>query len=384
METKLEIISTAAVNFLSQKDIYDVYEQIVSDAMRLMGGISGSIILIEEKGMRRVYASNKSHFKNKVRRRANTYASYSQQKILVVPISKLASAHPELLEEKVNSAIFIPLSYQNKAEGVLVIYTQNEVELSSKDIHLLTLFGAMASLAISKTELFMDTKSALETRDHFISLASHELRTPLTSINGYIQLLHQRMKDQDTVESKWIKELSHESKRLTGLISELMEINHIKQKTLQFDLRENKLNDFYTDLAERVKKLTDREINFENRSSSKHQKFIGDSEKLINVFIGLIANAEKFSPTDKPISVVLDSTISRFCISVIDQGSGMEDSDISKVFQGFHKVDMQEGEGFGVGLLLAKHIVKFHHGTIEMISKVKKGTKVMVKLPLIH
>ncbi len=383
MEEKLQKISNSALKFLIPQETQEVYSLIVKEAADIIGGDFGSVILSNGKSMLRVYASNHEHFTSRVRKRANTYQAYSQQKILVVPIEKLAGAHPELVQEKVKSSVFIPLTYESKSIGVLIINSKKEISLSQSDMHILSLFGAMASLAIRKTQLYTETKIALETRDHFISLASHELRTPLTSINGYIQLLHSKMKGKDTSESKWVEELYTESKRLTELIMELMEINRIKQGTLQFDLVENNIGEFFEDMMNAIMTHTEREIIFKSDIKKANQTFIADPEKLINVFVGLVNNAEKFSPKNSPITVKFSSNSSKLTISVIDIGSGMSRDDLSRVFEGFSRPDNQEGQGFGVGLLLAKHIIKFHHGSIEIHSKPKKGTRVEVKLPLL-
>lgn len=383
MDKQLAIINDAALHFLMPEDLQEIYKIIVSKAVELINGSFGSIVLYENKEMVRVYTSNQSHFSNRVRKASNTYKAYFQKKIIVVPISESAVSHPDLVEENIKSSIFIPLSNKSKVIGVLVVHSKNEIVLTKGDESLLSLFGTMASLAIRKTQLYSETRTALETRDHFISLASHELRTPLTSINGYIQLLQSKMKDKDTVESKWVNELYYESKRLTNLIFELMEINRIKQGTLQFNLRENNLNEFFEELEKNVKHGSDRQIIFNNQSVKDERMFIGDPDKLLNVFVGLITNAEKFSSPKDPIVVTLQATQTKFLISVTDKGSGISRDQLAKVFDGFNKSDDQEGQGFGVGLLLAKNIINFHHGTIEINSKVKKGTKVDVKLPLL-
>ncbi len=383
MDKKLAIINDAALHLLMPSELPKVYAIIVEKAVELVGGSFGSIILENDKEMVRVYTSNHDHFSNRVRKGENAYKAYNQNKIIVVPIKDLSSSHPELVEKNIKSTVFIPLSNRNKAIGVLVVNSKNIIKIRPENNELFSLFGAMASLAIRKTQLYSETKTALETRDHFISLASHELRTPLTSINGYIQLLHSKMKDKDTVESKWVNELLYESKRLTNLIFELMEINRVKQGTLQFNLRENNLNEFFEELENYVKNLNDREIIFDNQSTKAERIFIGDPDKLLNVFVGLITNAERFSSPKDPIFVKLQTSQAKFTISVVDKGSGMSREQLAKVFDGFNKFDNQEGQGFGVGLLLAKHIINFHHGTIEISSKIKKGTRVDVKLPLL-
>jgi signal transduction histidine kinase len=383
IEKKLAIINDAALHLLMPEDIQEIFRIIVTKAVELVDGSFGSIILHDNKEMVRVYTSDPNHFSNRVRKESSSYKAYSQRKIIVVPISEFASVHPELVERNIKSTIYIPLSNRNKTIGVLVIHSKNKIKLETSDESLLSLFGTMASLAIRKTQLYTETKTALETRDHFISHASHELRTPLTSINGYIQLLQSKMKDKNTVESKWVNELYDESKRLTNLIIELMEINRIKQGTLQFNLRENNLNEFFEELESQVKSISNREVIFENHYEKEYPVFIGDPDKLMKVFVGLVSNALKFSPANGPIIVTLNSSQSKFSLSVIDKGNGMSREQLAKVFEGFNKFDNQEGQGFRVGLLLAKHIIKFHHGTIEINSKINKGTKVEVKLPLL-
>lgn len=383
MKNQLEHISNAALKLLTPLTPEETYKIIVAEAMTLTGGAYGSVILNNDGEMNRVYSSKASDFSRRVRRRANAYKAFIQQKILVVPATKLSRSHPEIIEEKIKYTIFIPLSYQKKAIGVLVIHSRNLEEPTADDIHILSLFGAMASLAIRKTQLYTETKNALETRDHFISLASHELRTPLTSINGYIQLLYGKMKGKEGSESKWVEELYNESKRMTNLVTELLEINRIKQGELQFSLQENSVIEFFGQVVKHYENLSEREIIIDTEKHLKNDAFIGDPAKLLQVFVGLLSNAEKFSPVDTPITLSLKVSPTRFIISISDKGTGIAREDLSRIFEGFNKFGKNEEQGLGAGLLLAKHIIQFHHGKIEIKSKVKKGTTVQVTLPLI-
>lgn len=385
MESEISQINNSALRLLMPLTPEETYKTIVDEAIKITGAAYGTIVLDQQDEMVQVYSSENINPQSKVRRRANTYKSYTEREILVIPVEKLIRAHPELIADQIKNSIYLPLSYQDKAIGVLIINTRNEYDLSAKAKNILSLFGAMATLAIRKTQLYAETKSALETRDSFISLASHELRTPLTSINGYIQLLNSKLKDKGTVESKWIKELYGESKRLTNLVTELIEINRIKQGQLQFHLQECSVKNFLTQLLENYSVINpEREILLDTTVQGSNAIFIGDSVKLLQVFTGLLNNADKFSPQGLQITLSVKATSSKIIFSIIDKGSGIAREDLSRIFEGFYKGENNERIGLGVGLLLAKHIIQYHHGSIQVRSKVKSGTTVEVRLPLLH
>jgi K+-sensing histidine kinase KdpD len=282
----------------------------------------------------------------------------------------------------VHSVIFVPLSYKDLSEGVLILRSVKEKHFSQKEKSILELFGSFASLAIKKNELYDETKAALEVRDMFISLASHELRTPLTSINGYIQLLHSRMGKDDTSEAKWIRELYEESKRMTNLVQELLEINRIKQGQLQFVLREAQFSEIMQNAIRECQATSpERNIIFENKLDERSSMVVGDSDKLCQVVRALIENAIKFSPADSDITVSLTQQNQQLILRVSDKGSGIARENMAKIFDGFYKGSDNHQEGMGVGLLLAKHIIQYHKGSINVHSQVKKGTTVEVKLP---
>jgi len=378
----LEKIHAAAMRFLISLSLEETYKIIVDEAISLVDAEYGSIILAENNEWKRVYASSQLANKITSRRKGNTYKAFNSNKVIIADITETGKFHPELKKQGVKSTIYIPLSYQDKPLGVLSINAKKKIEQSASELKALKLYGSMATIVIRKAQLYKETKDALETRDFFISLASHELRTPLTSINGYIQLLYSRMAQKDTVESKWVKELYDESKRMTNLIQELLEINRIKQGTLQFVLREVDLHDLSKKAIEKCQALhPKRKITLTSKVTAKAM-VIGDGEKLLQVIISILQNAIKFSPESSAVVVKLAKKQGDYFLQIIDKGSGIERKDIMKVFEGFYKGDKEATEGMGVGLMLAKHIIKYHHGTIEILSESKKGTVVQICLPV--
>lgn len=381
VENVLEQINKSAARFLVPLTMEETFKIIVGEAKKIIGGDYGAIFLEEKGELKRVYADADFLRKFKQRKRGFTYDTFTTIQPKVVDVSAEKNFHTEIKENGIKSIIHIPLAYKDKAIGVLTIHSLSPKTLSKHDLYTFSLYGSLASMAIRKTQLYSEQKSALETRDLFISLASHELRTPLTSINGYIQLLHSRLAKGDTVEAKWIKELSDESKRLTNLVKELLEVNKIKQGQLQYDLTECDINETIAMTVSRYQFVNrDREITISQEGKEKLM-IIGDCEKLMQMLTALLSNADKFSPKNKPIDILIAATASQVKIKVQDYGEGVARDDLKKIFDGFYKGKNNDSEGLGVGLLLAKHIIQFHHGTIEMKSKKSKGSVVEIKLP---
>lgn len=382
MENILERINTSAIKFLVPLTTDETFKIIVSESHKVIGGEYGSIFLEEGSELRRVYADVDFLYAYSQKKRGAVYSTFNTRKPRLISVENGGNIHPELKKRGITSVILIPLFYKERSIGVLSIHFKGKHDFSEKDLHILTLYGSLASMAIRKTQLYDETKSALETRDLFISLASHELRTPLTSINGYIQLLHSKLAKSKTIEGRWIQELFDESKRLTNLIKELLEINRIKQGQLHYNLRETYIHTVITAAIKRYSFITpERVIRFEDKVAD--DLIIGDEDKLMQVVTALLSNADKFSPPTTPILVTTKGTKFHILIQIKDQGAGIPGENMQKVFDGFYKGTYKQSEGLGVGLLLAKHIIQYHHGAIGMKSKIGKGTTVEVRLPRI-
>lgn len=377
----LENISSSALKLLAPLTLEEVYKITLEEAIKLVNCEDGMIVREVDGELKTVFGSTKAAAAYKVRKRGNSYKALREDKAIIMHNSDISEAFPNK-NRVIHSVIFIPLSYKGKPEGVLILRSKRDKKFTEKELNILKVFGAMASLAMKKNELYDETKQALETRDMFIAIASHELRTPLTSLNGYVQLLHSRLSKTDSVEAKWVQSLYDETTRLTNLIKELLEINRIKQGTLQFVLRESQLTDIIEKAIDRTKFLyKTREIILQNKLKSKESTIIADSEKMLQVLSALLKNAVKFSPEKSPVIVSLSKKSGEYIVHIQDKGKGMGREDIRRIFHGFYKNSENLQSGMGVGLMLAKHIINYHHGSIQVLSEVNKGTTVEIKLP---
>lgn len=384
METNfLEIINTTIIKLLASQSIEQQCVTIIDEAKKLVKARNGGIFLLDKNKFENIYSTAPALMKIKARKKEYLEKLLKTNTIAILKNPEIYTLLPELEKTHVETIIIVPLINQTVAFGFLLLYCSRNEIFTQEQLQILQMYGSIATLAFIKTKLHEETKLALELRDRFISVASHELRTPLTSINGYIQLLYNKLANKDTAESRWVEELYHESSRLTNLVKDLLDINRIKQGQLAFVLNEINMKDVIEEAVSQIQiRNGDYDINFDHRSREDTYTVIGDKEKLREMVLALLGNAIKFSKPRTKIAITLSRSGTSVRIKIKDQGRGIPQEDINNIFNGFYKTDhTKDMEGMGVGLLLARHIVTFHRGKMSITSKINVGTVVEVILP---
>lgn len=384
----LEKIYGSALKFLVPLTSEETYRVVGEEATKLVGGQYSSILLESGGGLERVYATSPLSYKIGVRSEGLRYQAFKEGKAEILhskTVEKLKKVHPELSELHGKSVIFIPLTNQGQSIGLLTVVSSKDKSFGKNSLEILKLFGSLASLAIRKAQLYNETKQALDNRDLFISLAAHELRTPLTTLDGYIQLLLSKMRNNKPIQDRWFMELALESQRLKTLMQEFLEINSIRNGKLQYNWAEVKLKEILKHAISSFRfNNPTRKIILSDELSSNGGKIIADQDKLLEVFTNILENAEKYSPDEKDINVLLKREDSYLLVEITDKGQGIKKKDMPLVFKGFYKGENSLHEGMGLGLYLAKNIIDSHHGEISIKSKLNEGTKVRIKLPQIQ
>lgn len=380
----IEKIYKASLKFLEPLDTDAAFSTIVDEAVRLVDGDYGSVLLEHNYELVRVYASSEIAFKTQIRKNGNTYRCFKTGKPVLDTIKGMQEAHPELKEAGIRSTIFIPLKSKGRSIGVMTVNSKKNRQFSLYEMHILQLFGSMASLAIRKTQLYDETKRALETRDMFISMASHELRTPLTTINGYFQLLQTKTGGKKEISNIWMEELGKELERLTLLVKELLEINRIKSGNLQYNFKESNINEIVNRAVKTVEfGYPNKKIIIYNKTSSE-DTVIGDYDKLLQAISNILENAAKYSGNSSQIRMSITKKTNQLKIVVRDKGIGIPENELPNIFKGYSQGKNHNREGLGLGLFLAKNIVDKHLGTIKIASAENKGTVVVLTLPRVR
>ncbi|MDO8452457.1 MAG: HAMP domain-containing sensor histidine kinase [bacterium] len=387
LETTLEKIHESSLKFLSPLTPESTFETITQEAVNLVGAEFGSILLGVKGELQRVYASNPILYKILPRRRGLIYQVFKSRKPLILKARALAGVkerHPALREISTRAIILIPLSYRGESLGVLTVQAAKAKSFTAAELNTLKLFGSLASLAIRKTQLYAETREALQLRDSFFSIAAHELRTPLTTIYGYAQLLNGKL-PRGSSELRWTKELMFELVRLTHLVNGLISVNKIRSNDLQYIWRHCSVCEILEKAIEAFRILhPDRVVVVKKELKDRKDVIVGDFEKMEQVVLSILDNAAKFSPSNEKIVVTIKVNKQDVVLLIRDKGRGIDKKDLHKVLEGFYKGANNFVEGMGMGLFLVKHLVTRHKGTIDIDSEKGKGTVVTITLPRIE
>lgn len=216
-----------------------------------------------------------------------------------------------------------------------------------------------------------------EMKLRFFTNISHEFRTPLTLILGPIQELVEKNKD-----SKQIKVIYKNAKRLLTLVNQLLEFRRVEMDTLKLKASRNNVTDFLKEICisfEELAKINN--IEFKTNFSVKTNKLWFDVEKMEIVLNNIISNAFKYSGEKAVIEVNLSETEKTICFHVVDNGPGIDINEIDRIFDRFYQSkDNPKYGSSGIGLHLVKQMVELHKGEISVVSEPNVRTEFIVQL----
>ncbi|MEJ2720322.1 MAG: ATP-binding protein, partial [bacterium] len=241
-----------------------------------------------------------------------------------------------------------------------------------------------------KLNVFADKLRNLnKMKSDFVTTISHEFRTPLTSIKAYCDTL---IKNADSVDRELLKEflfvIDEESGRLMSLVEDILDFSQIESGALKFERRSCNLKEIIDEAAAELAK------NFELKNVVLHEKlpeqkvFVqGERDLLKQLLISLLHNAAKFSRNDGNVWLRLEEEVAAVRLVVEDDGIGIPEDQLDKVFERFYQVDSsntREHGGTGLGLALCKSIVDWHDGKIWVQNLGGSGARFVVVIPKRH
>lgn len=215
----------------------------------------------------------------------------------------------------------------------------------------------------------------------FISNFSHEFKTPVTSIMGFAKLMKNKELSKEERDA-YLDIIIEESEKLAGLSQTALLFSKLENRTFPGEVREFNLSEsIRKSVLVLVNKWSDKNIDM---SFDGDEIFItGNEELLEHVWRNILDNAIKFSPDNSSINITVKRTNENAVITVTDNGKGMTEEELSKIFNRFYQGDNSHStQGNGLGLPLAKRITELHNGSISAESTPDKGTIMTVTLPL--
>ncbi len=230
-----------------------------------------------------------------------------------------------------------------------------------------------------------ESKSDEIRKNDFLAMASHELKTPLTSLKAYLQILTKKMSaSTDTFINGALLKATFQVNKMTALIHAILDLSKLESGRLQLKIQSFEINKLIADtIAEINLSNPGYIINFEPEDLIINLE--ADKEKIGQVISNLLSNAMKYSDIGTCITIISQKIKGSVKVSVSDQGIGIKHQDQAKLFQRFYRVEnekMQNISGFGIGLYLAREIIKRHQGKIWMESEEDKGATFYFSLPL--
>lgn len=232
-------------------------------------------------------------------------------------------------------------------------------------------------------------KEVNKLKTEFVSNVSHELRTPLTSILGYTKLLFsERLGSLENNQKESLKIINDEAERLTRLINDVLDISKLEAGKLSFDYKTNDIKKLVHEVKNNFFALAQQShINFSTRiSKNVTTTAIFDYDRIKQVFINLVNNAFKFTPENGSVIISVKQNKGKLICNVSDTGEGIDKEHINNLFNKFYQVDSsmtRKQGGSGLGLAISKDIVEKHNGTINVQSKIGKGSVFSFEFPII-
>ncbi len=213
---------------------------------------------------------------------------------------------------------------------------------------------------------------------------SHELKTPITSIMGYADTLLEGEYDKET-ENKFLNVIATEARRMAKLVTDLLTLS-------RYDSNKKNTQKESFDLGDLVKKCQDKlaiEIKKKNHTvncfvTADVPPVYADKYDIERVVLNILTNSIKYTPDGGEIKIYVGFVYNDAYIKIFDNGIGIPEEDLSRIFERFYRVDKartREMGGTGLGLSIAKEILDKNGGSIDIKSVVGQGTEVVIRVP---
>jgi signal transduction histidine kinase len=218
-------------------------------------------------------------------------------------------------------------------------------------------------------------------RSDFISNVTHELKTPLTSIRMYAESLMMGRVKSDQVQKEYLSVVVNETDRLKRMINNILEFSKMEKGKPEYHFINSNLASMLNATIKEMNYWFEKE-HFEIVTELDETIYAKvDHEKMIQAIGNLLSNAIKYSTDTKKIFIRLFKKSEHVCIEVEDQGMGIPEDKLSRIFEQFYRIEQKESiSGTGLGLTVVKEIIESHHGTISVTSIIGKESKFVIML----
>jgi two-component system phosphate regulon sensor histidine kinase PhoR len=230
-----------------------------------------------------------------------------------------------------------------------------------------------------------DLRRADRVRRDFVANVSHELRTPLTAIRGYLEALSDATAEETT---GFLEIISRHTLRMERLVRDLLRLARLESGQERLEAVPCSLDAVFTRVEADLEPLIESKgLTVERRIAGDASEVRADPQKLQDALRNLLENAANYSPERGRVLLQSIRREGRVLISVSDDGPGIPEEDLGRVFERFYRVDKsrtrdgRDPGGTGLGLSIVKHIVDIHGGQVRAANRLPHGAVFTIELP---
>lgn len=244
------------------------------------------------------------------------------------------------------------------------------------------------SLAMAFNEMVREVEASQQSQRDFVANVSHELKTPLTSISGFAQAILDGTAGDPEKLDRAARVIRDESERLQRLVNDLLDLARLDSGQMDFDFQRVDLNALLSSVVERLSvKAHENQVQV-SLEVPAFAPLVGDGDRLAQVFTNLLDNAIKHTPPGGRVRIWGEAMDGWVSVHVDDSGGGIPDSDLTRIFERFYMVNKARpggvDRGTGLGLAISQEIIRMHNGRISAQSKLERGSRFSVQLPVVR
>ncbi|MFM7020622.1 MAG: sensor histidine kinase [Aquirufa sp.] len=256
-----------------------------------------------------------------------------------------------------------------------LVEKENPIELLKKELN---------TYVATKEGEVQDLKKAAKYRQEFLADVSHELKTPIFAAQGFVHTLLDNPEEDLEIRMKFLEKAAKSLDGLDNLVQDLLTVSQIETGAIKIEKKKLDLRPLVEEIFEQVEaKAKKRNVKLKLIAPTGNIQVKADAQRISQVILNLVVNAIKYGKEKGLVQVIVTEKKKVYTISVVDNGPGIPEEHLHRIFERFYRVDKSRAKnsgGTGLGLSIVKHIVQAHNSKISVQSEEDKGTRFEFKL----
>ncbi len=291
--------------------------------------------------------------------------------------------------------IISPVYREDNLVAILFLELFNEFQMNKNQKLFLARLGDHASIAIKNSQYYEEIQKANLAKSEFVSLVAHELKNPMTSIKGYTELLTSGAAgDVSEAQLNFLAIIRNNTDRMNALVSDLNDLTKIETGNIHLEVKPVQIKRLFDELERSlIKQINQKNQTLLINGQENLPDVLADENRLLQVLINLVSNANKYSKETGKIYLKAEKAISigevkynqpKLHVEVQDTGVGISDEDQKSIFQKFFRSEdpnVRSVSGTGLGLNITRSLVELMGGMIWFESEIGKGTTFHLVMP---